>query len=403
MGEGSLGTAPENGAALDSHDAAVVSGSVFSRVHGGRCMELRSDAQASGQSWLPVDLSTCVDAFGVLEPVRRALDSVHVAETYRQYPDPEAALSRARLADILGLSPERIDVAPGAAEAIWTLARTLLRAGDRALVWRPCFSEFEHAAVATGAVLCSHVGGAEDISVEVARWADSVRRVQPKVAYLCAPSCPRGQWVPAEALAEVALANPQTCFVIDQSYLGCSQHHAELRVGFPDNVVLLRSLTKELGLPGVRVAYSVLEPSIRRKLQAQRPFWSVGAHALAVLEVYGECESELNERRLLLLAQARNLAEQLSALGLAVQLEDTHYFTVSAGDRPVGSGTRGRAGASWAAVVAQKLSAFGIAVRDCSSFGLPERIRIVAHPSQSRLVEALGQLLSASSRGEGGA
>src|SRR5690606_38822365 len=89
-----------------------------------------------------IDLSTCVDAFGVLPRVEQALREVDANETYRHYPDPQSRRARGRIAEFAGVSVDCVDVAPGAAESIWTLTRTVLRPNDVALVWKPCFSEF---------------------------------------------------------------------------------------------------------------------------------------------------------------------------------------------------------------------------------------------------------------------
>lgn len=346
------------------------------RVHGGVTPAPVWPGNAPSDTML--DLSTCVDAFGLFEPVQRALRAVEQTAAYRHYPDPESRLARGRLAEFAGVLPTHIDVAPGAAELVWTLTRAVLRASDVALVWKPCFSELEHAVAGVDGRLVSHWFGNESVEREVGRFFDAVARHRPNLAYLCAPTCPRGQWIPAELLRDGMRGAPQTTFVVDQSYLSLSAHATELATRFPDNVVLLRSLTKELGLPGVRVGYAVMNPALRARLQSQRPFWPVGAHAQAVLEVYLECAPALTARREQLLTSANELTRSLLGLGLSPVPEDTHYLTVN-----VARGLHPNDAHS----VAAGLLARGIAVRDCTSFGLPDHVRVVAHPEQQRLVE----------------
>lgn len=358
------------------------------RVHGGTATHDPARV-ARGASGTIVDMSTCVDAFGLFEPLRRALRRVEETASYVQYPDPESRRARARLAEFAGVGAECIDVAPGAAELIWTLTRAVLRAGELALSWKPCFSELDHAVAAVQGRLCEHWFGSESLEREVARFFDAVDSQRPKLAYLCAPTCPRGQWIPAELLLKGMSTAPNTTFVIDQSYLNLSAHATELATRFPSNVVLLRSITKELGLPGVRVGYAVMDSALRSQLQSQRPFWSVGAHGQAILETYVECLPELEARRELLFSHANELAMGLEKVGLSPLLSDTHYFTVDV--------SRG-ASTNAAATFVPRLLAEGVALRDCASFGMPNHVRVVAHPEQRRLMEACSRLVVASER-----
>lgn len=353
------------------------------RVHGG--MNPISDAHRVRS----IDLSTCVDAFGVLPRIEQVLSEVDANQAYRHYPDPDSRRARGRIAEFSAVPVDCVDVAPGAAESIWTLTRTVLRPNDWALVWKPCFSEFEHAVAAVGARLRAHTFGAGSTETEVARFFDAVSAHNPRLVYLCAPTCPRGQWVPGELLRRGMRKNPNTTFIIDQSYLQLSTHASELELRFPDNVVSLRSVTKELGLPGVRVGYAIANATLRAHMQTQRPYWSMGSHALAVLEAYVECQDALKKRRELVLARARELSVALTQLGLTVDLHDTHYFTVDVAGRPNVSATE----------VTAALLREGVAVRDCTSFGLPRRVRVVAHPEQRRLVEAWAKVCASDARG----
>src|SRR5690606_35958108 len=119
-----------------------------------------------------------------------------------------------------------------------------------------------------------------------------------------------------------------TVVVIDQSYFNMSYHASERDVRFPRNAVLLRSITKELGTPGVRAGYALMNAELRVALQTQRPHWVLGTHALALLQSYSACQPYVSKRRLQLLAQAQSLSQELSQLNWRPQLCDTPYFTV---------------------------------------------------------------------------
>ena len=210
------------------------------RHHGGivATAELPGGAtdgtQRSENEARPLDASTCVDAFGLLEPVRRALQRVEQIQAYRHYPDPQSRLARHSLAQMVGVDADWIDVAPGAAELIWTLVRAIVRPGERVLLDAPCFSEFEHAARAHGAVLVTHWASAPgdqarefEPSLRLDLLSQAVSEVRPKLVYLCAPSCPRGEWTPVAELQRLVAAHPAVTFAIDQSYLGMSAHAEE--------------------------------------------------------------------------------------------------------------------------------------------------------------------------------
>lgn len=368
------------------------------RIHGG--VPADAAARASDANAVGVDFSTCVDAFGLFEPVEQALRDVEQSRAYTGYPDPESRLARRRLAALLDVEPDAIDVGPGAAEQIWTLVRACLRLGERALAWVPCFSEFAHAVAALGGQLSEHRWGDGALDQELAAFDAAVAQTRPKLVYLCAPTCPRGQWVPAALLRAVIAEHPATTFIVDQSYLGLSRHAAERNVYLGDNAVRLRSVTKELGLPGVRVGYALMAPVLRRRLQSERPHWALGTHAQAVLEVYDQCQPALAARRSLLLGRAAQLVADLSALGLRAELRDTHYFVVVTDASPPRSVRSHPAdGLGGAAEVTRQLRERAVFVRDCASFGLSGHVRVVAHPEQARLIAAWADILGGFSAG----
>jgi histidinol-phosphate aminotransferase len=76
--------------------------------------------------------------------------------------------------------------------------------------------------------------------------------------------------------------------------------------------VVVRSLTKILAVPGLRVGYLLAPPPLAARLRARRPAWSVNALALAV----ARAASHHPER---LVPAARRAAQDRLALGAALR------------------------------------------------------------------------------------
>jgi histidinol-phosphate/aromatic aminotransferase/cobyric acid decarboxylase-like protein len=58
---------------------------------------------------------------------------------------------------------------------------------------------------------------------------------------------PTGVAVPAAEIAAAAVACPELSWVLDQSFLSLSDRFADTAVAMSDNVVCIRSLTKDHG------------------------------------------------------------------------------------------------------------------------------------------------------------
>lgn len=350
----------------------------LARMHGGSAPdELHAEY---------LDLSTCIDGFGVLEPVAAALRRIDESEAYTRYPEQSNRVVRGGLAQLFRCEVAELDVGPGAAEILWSLVRTVAadcvggrRRPLRALTWEPCFSEFAHAVQAVGGTTSKqHWHEGESVASALQLLSHAIDKHSPQLVYICAPTSPRGQWVPAALLEQLTRAHGETTFVIDQSYLSLSTHAEERHVAFPPNAVRVRSLTKELCTPGVRVGCAIMAPELRRRLQMQRPAWTLGAHAQAVAEVYPHCQALLVKRAGLLRRHALELAAQVNQLGLNAQMQDTHYFLVKH--------------AHAERIVRELWTRERVHVRDCASFGLPTAFRVVAHPQQTRLIQALKRI-----------
>jgi histidinol-phosphate aminotransferase len=335
------------------------------RTHGGLPRgELRALGIAAEDV---VDFSVSCNPYG---PCAAVVDAIRAAPIER-YPDPAATEAREALAAVAGVARDQIVLGNGAAELLWTLASVLVRPGDAVVIVEPAFGELRAAAKDAGARICEWRARADDgFAVDLAAVGDVLGTCRARLAYVCAPGTPTGAAVPAAGLAALAAAHPATTFVVDQSFLALSARHADADVRLPDNAICVRSLTKDHAIPGVRVGYALGASALIVRVEHGRAAWTTGAAAQAAAIAACATGSFVADSRARLLAERVQLVAMLGSLGLAAAPSSTGFVAVRTGDA---SGVRRRL-----------LARHRLLVRDCSSFGLPEHIRLAARSAADR-------------------
>ncbi|MBA7683921.1 Histidinol-phosphate aminotransferase [subsurface metagenome] len=151
------------------------------------------------------------------------------------------------------------------------------------------------------------------------------------------------------------------------------------------NVVVLRSMTKDYGLPGLRLGYAVARREIIDSLRIATPPWNVNSIAQSVATAVLDQEEYLRQSLGQVREAKRFLVTELTGLGFKVLPSDANYFLVKAGN---------------ATECRRSLLKECILVRDCTSFGLPEYIRIApcTMPECERLITAIGSILTTGGR-----
>src|SRR5262249_52366899 len=122
------------------------------------------------------------------------------------------------------------------------------------------------------------------------------------------------------------------------------------------NLVVLRSLTKDYALTGLRAGYALADPEVIAVLLKVQPPWSVNALAQAAALAALQDEAHLCDSLSALACARDQLVQQLARLGLSPLPSHVHFFLL-----PVRA----------AAECARRLLDHRILVRDCTSFGLP--------------------------------
>jgi histidinol-phosphate/aromatic aminotransferase/cobyric acid decarboxylase-like protein/adenosyl cobinamide kinase/adenosyl cobinamide phosphate guanylyltransferase len=325
----------------------------------------------------PGDADHAVNVLGGGPPpwLREALQAALDTDAER-YPDESAAV--AALAALHGRTPAEIVPTNGAAEALWLLPAAL-RPRLAACV-HPGFTEAE-------AALRAHGVAVARVPREPERGFALDPAAVPAEADLVVvgnPASPSGTLDPASAL--LALRRPGRVVVVDEAFMDLVPGEpATLVRESLDDVIVVRSLTKALAIPGLRAGYAVAAPSLAQRLRAVRPPWSANALALAALAAAAQRPDALAALAERAQAEREDLARRLAAVdGVRTWPGAANFLLVEVADGP--------------AVVAA-LRARSIAVRPAASFpGLGAgHLRLTARDAEqnARLAAALAEAVAA--------
>ncbi len=327
-----------------------------------------------------LDFSVNSNPYGPSPKVVEALAAVPLD----RYPDREALGLRRALAEHLGIDPAHILVGNGSAELLWLAAFVYLQLCDWVLVVGPTFGEYSRTASLMGARIQTWQARVdENFAISSEAIHRQLHHLKPQIVFLCNPNNPTGYCLSLEMIGSWAEACPGTLFVVDEAYLAFSaQTRSALSLRL-DNILVLRSMTKDYALAGLRLGYAVSHNlDLISTLTQVRPAWNVNGLAqtagLAALE-----DQAYLHRCLDGLSQAKaRLVTDLTTLGLPPVPSTTHFFLVHVNNGP----------AFRLALLKKK-----ILVRDCTSFGLPAYVRIATRRSEEngRLVAEIESLIRA--------
>nr|WP_230486607.1 Rv2231c family pyridoxal phosphate-dependent protein CobC [Nocardioides anomalus] len=214
------------------------------------------------------------------DALRRSLDDASA------YPDPTGA--EAALARHHDREPAEVLATAGAAEAFTLVARW--RRWRRPVVVHPQFTEPHAALVAAGHEVTEVILEAP-FALDPDRVPDDADLV-----VVGNPTNPTGVLHARETLER--LRRPGRVVVVDEAFMDAvPDEPATLATATTPGLVVLRSLTKHWGIPGVRAGYLLAEAAAVAELRRQQTPWSVSSAAIAAMRACSTPEASTESTR----------------------------------------------------------------------------------------------------------
>lgn len=351
--------------------------------HGGNIFDIARhlNAEPSGI----IDFSASINPLGLSPIVRKSL--ICSLDSLVHYPDNTHRDLKQALGNHHGLSPANIVIANGSTEIIYHLPAML--PGSRALIISPSFNEYvralgQHHWEVHHFTLKPENNFLIDLAALEHALADGFDAL-----YLCNPGNPNGTLYNLRSIEKIysmCIASG-TFLVLDEAFMDfCEDSSAKRDIVKGDNGIVLRSMTKFFGIPGLRLGYALSSTTMADRLDAMGGPWSVNTLALAA-GVAALQDKEHNQRTVEYIRQERrSFFDRLSGFRqLKVYPSSANFLLAEITDGMPATELRDR-------LMHQR-----ILIRDCSNFmGLsPRFFRVAVRTTEEndRLMTALKRIL----------
>ena len=296
------------------------------------------------------------------------------------YPDGGGYYLREAIAQKFGFERANVILGCGSNEIIEFIGKAFLNPGDDIVTSCHAFVVYKLMATLFGArtIEVPDPGFAHDLDAMAAAITPKTREV-----FIANPNNPTGTLVSQEEIDRFMAKVPDHVIVVfDEAYYEFNENPPDtlkyVRAG--RNVVVLRTFSKIQGLANLRIGYGLAKPDLVDVLQKTRqPFNTNGIAQAGALAGLLDEEHQRRTREITIEGRERLQAE-FAAMGLEFVPSFANFVLVKVGN--------GKA-------VFSALMKRGIIVRDMSSYGLPDWVRVsIGTPEQmDRFVAELKQLL----------
>lgn len=283
------------------------------RPHGGNLEQASRRYKKPKEEFL--DFSSNINPLGPSPMALSAISSNLAAVV--NYPDPDCTELKSALSTYLGLPEEHLVIGNGAAELIYSLAQAARI--KRAVIPVPTFIEYGLAVVNCGGeVLEINMPASNGFCLPVAEIISCLEDAD--ALFLCNPNNPTGRLLPGKVVVHLVRAalDKGTTVIVDEAFMDFipsrSCHSVMGMVGEYPNLVVLYSMTKFFGIPGLRLGAMAGPVEIIEAVKTARAPWTVNTLAQVAGVASLRDIRYMEETRQIVVRERKFLYRQLSKI-----------------------------------------------------------------------------------------
>ncbi|MBN8574405.1 MAG: histidinol-phosphate aminotransferase family protein [Candidatus Kapabacteria bacterium] len=326
---------------------------------------------------------------------RELIDTGKMRDVLEFYPSQNAVIAEI-LASCLHISPDNIFIGNGAIEIIQAVLHRY--AGKKIIVNIPTFSSYYEFAPTGTEVVYYQLSKDNDYALNIEHYCEFVHNQNPDTVVLINPNNPDGGYLSFETMKYLLdKFSSVPTVIVDESFIHFAfeddnyslRSVAELVQEYP-NIVVVKSMSKDFGIAGVRAGYAVMKNDRVKELLQNGFLWNSSGLAEYFFRLYVREDflSEYEKVRVRYIKETQIFFSQLKTVeGIKLYPSLANFGLVEICD-----------GSNAADFVSKLLIAHGIYTRNCSDkIGLEgEFVRIASRKLEENIiiVNAIRELMS---------
>ena len=319
-------------------------------IHGGKILEMKRRFKGS-----------LLDVSASMNPFVPEFTCAYNHDDLAVYPDDSYAELKEKIARTFNRNVDEICVGNGSAEIIRVFCK--VTDGKTCRIDMPTFGEYSLSARLAGKTV--------------------IQNSKADIRFICNPNNPTGILTPRDEMLNLAQEAEDTSSMlfVDEAFMELAETDESISDIRSENLFVMRSITKCFTVPGLRFGFGFGEPELIEKIETARTPWTVNAFAEKYAMTAFDHYEELKESAAKITEERNWYTEEIEKLGLSCYPSQVNFITIKL-ERP--------ASEVWA-----KMLEHGISVRDCTSFELPDciRVSVETRDKNRRVLEALSKCL----------
>lgn len=231
---------------------------------------------------------------------------------FNRYPDPLCKNLCRLFAEYYGVDCDLVTAGNGSDELINIIVGAFLENDDKILTFAPDFSMYAF----YGALLGHEtivIDKQEDMSFNVDKAIAAANERDVKMILFSNPCNPTSLGIPKSEVRRL-IASVNALVVLDEAYMDFYGESLISEVGDFDNVILLKTASKAVGMAGIRLGFAAANPTITRALRAAKSPYNVNSVTQAIGEEIYKRPRLISQRTKAIIASKNSLYESLASL-----------------------------------------------------------------------------------------
>ncbi|RAP53153.1 MAG: histidinol-phosphate transaminase [Methanosphaera sp. rholeuAM130] len=331
-----------------------------------------------------IKLGSNENPWGASPKAKQAI--IDAIDEINRYPESNHEYLKEKIAEYAGVNQNQVILGGDGADEIFdVLAKALIDPGDEFIVHPPTYTYYEYVFKQHNAKAVYAKWNVSENRLDVDSVLDNITD-KTKAIFLCTPNNPTGGLISREDILRVIEAT-DALVVIDEAYWEFAEvNNIDLLEKY-DNVFIIRTFSKVMGLAGLRIGYGLSNPELLEKMSRIKPVFSLTVTSQkAVLATLSDTEYIEESTR-------KSIAEREYLYDSVSEIDNIHIYKSKSNYLLMDIRKTGFT----AAELSTELMKKGVIVRDCTSFQeLDEyyiRISVETHPKNEKFIEILKSIV----------